>query len=183
MTAGLCQTLMKETGVPSIFVRNTRETVMAWTVKDAGIENRWALAMDRGLNMVSVNGGLLMSPSPDKLMTIDNPYLKAAAEMYEDGLFVTVDLRFLVDAHICIFEDVSSYGRYVCFNQVVNSNNAVLKLARMLFPPAVSSPPPQSLEDKRVYQQRISNKKLNKLMVELHSGLPSQIICSRPRKF
>ena len=103
----------------------------------------WALAMDRGLNMVSVNGGLLMSPSPDKLMTIDNPYLKGAAEMYEDGMFVTVDLRFLVDAHICIFEDVSSYGRYVCFNQVVNSKNAALNLARMLFPPAVSSPPPQ----------------------------------------
>ncbi|XP_057464199.1 cinnamoyl-CoA reductase 1-like [Actinidia eriantha] len=133
----------------------------------------WALAMDRGLNMVSVNGGLLMSPSPDKLMTIDNPYLKGAAEMYEDGVFVTVDIRFLVDGHICVFEDVSSYGRYLCFNQVVNSNNAALKLARMLFPPAVPSPPPQSLEDKRVYQQRVSNKKLNKLMVDFHSGLPS----------
>ncbi|GFY83958.1 hypothetical protein Acr_03g0007320 [Actinidia rufa] len=124
-------------------------------------------------NWSDVNFWLLMSPSPDKLMTIDNPYLKGVTEMYEDGLFVTVDLRFLVDAHICILEDVSSYGRYVCFNQVVNSNNAVLKLARMLFPPALSSPPPQSLEDKRVYQQRISNKKLSKLMVEFHSGLPS----------
>ena len=64
----------------------------------------WALAMDRGVNMVSINGGFLMPPH----LTIKNPYLKGAAEMYEDGVFVTVDLNFIVDSHICIFEKVSS---------------------------------------------------------------------------
>ncbi|KAH9726791.1 Epimerase domain-containing protein [Citrus sinensis] len=85
----------------------------------------WALAMDRGLSMVSINGGLVMGPD----VTISNPYLKGAAEMYEDGVMASVDLRFYVDAHICVFEDVSSYG------------------------------------DTRVHPQRVSNKKLNKLMV------------------
>lgn len=66
----------------------------------------WALAMDRGLSMVSINGGLVMGPD----VTISNPYLKGAAEMYEDGVMASVDLRFYVDAHICVFEDVSSYG-------------------------------------------------------------------------
>ncbi|KAI8565272.1 hypothetical protein RHMOL_Rhmol03G0246000 [Rhododendron molle] len=133
----------------------------------------WALAMDRGLNMVSVNGGLLVGSSPQghQLMTVDNPYLKGAAEMYEDGVFVTVDLGFLVAAHICVYEDVSSYGRYLCFNQVIDSNTAALKLAHMLFPSSPSSPSPQSLEEERVYQQRISNKKLNKLMVDFERGL------------
>ncbi|GMP25293.1 hypothetical protein CsSME_00002232 [Camellia sinensis var. sinensis] len=121
----------------------------------------WGLAMDRGVNMVSVNGGMLIGPPA--LMNINNPYLKGAAEMYEDGVFVTVDLRFLVDAHICVFEDVSSYGRYLCFNKVINSNIAALKLAHMLSPPAHQT---HSLEDTRVYQQRISNKKLEKLMVD-----------------
>lgn len=97
----------------------------------------WALAMDRGLKMVSVNGGLLMSPD----LTITDPYLKGAAEMYEDGVFVTADLKFTVDAHICVYEDVSAYGRYLCFNNVINCNKDAVKLAHMLLPPSECSPP------------------------------------------
>ncbi|KAK9271597.1 hypothetical protein L1049_001959 [Liquidambar formosana] len=126
----------------------------------------WALAMDRGVNMVSINGGLLMSPD----LTIKNPYLKGAAEMYEDGVFVTLDLRFAVDAYMCVFEDISSYGRYICFNHSINYNEDALKLAQMLVPPSASSPPHEScFEDTRVYQQRICNQKLNKLMVGFDS--------------
>ncbi|XP_044475708.1 cinnamoyl-CoA reductase 1-like isoform X2 [Mangifera indica] len=131
----------------------------------------WALAMDRGINMVSINGGLMMSPD----LTIMNPYLKGAAEMYEDGLFVTVEPKFSVDAHICVFEDVSSYGRYLCFNHVINCNNEALKLTRILLPSSDNTPP-LSLEDTRIHQQRISNKKLNKLMVNFEGGL--QVDCS-----
>ncbi|XP_062150492.1 cinnamoyl-CoA reductase-like SNL6 [Alnus glutinosa] len=121
----------------------------------------WALAMDRGVNMVSINGGLLMGPD----LTITDPYLKGAAEMYTDGVFVTVDLKFIVDAHISVFEDVSSHGRYLCFNHVIDCNKDAVKLAHMLLPPSEASPP-QSLEDTRVYQQRISNKKLQKLTAD-----------------
>lgn len=99
----------------------------------------WALAMDRGVNMVSINGGLLMGHD----LTINNPYLKGAAEMYEDGLFVTVDLKFMVDAHICVFEDVSSYGRYLCFNNIINSQKEALRLAHMLSPPSEAPSPPR----------------------------------------
>ncbi|KAL3524543.1 hypothetical protein ACH5RR_017377 [Cinchona calisaya] len=138
----------------------------------------WALAMDRGVNMVSVNGGLLMGPD----LRIKDPYLKGAAEMYKQGVFVTVELWFLVDAHICVFEDVSSYGRYLCFNRVINCNKEAVKLANMLLPSNSASSPPQSqssnsscnsfLEGKRVaYQQRISNKKLSTLMVGFYSGV------------
>lgn len=104
--------------------------------KTVAEKTAWALAMDRGVNMVSINGGLVMGPH----LSITNPYLKGAAEMYEDGVFVTVDLRFLVDAHICVFEDVSSYGRYLCFNRVINCNEDAVKLAHMLSPPIASSP-------------------------------------------
>ncbi|GMP79521.1 hypothetical protein CsSME_00035026 [Camellia sinensis var. sinensis] len=96
----------------------------------------WALAMDRGMNLVCINAGLLMGPE----LSITNPYLKGAAEMYEDGVFVTVDLNSLADAHICVFEDVSSYGRYLCFSHVINSTEDAIKMAQMLDP---ASPQPQ----------------------------------------
>ncbi|KAI3810688.1 hypothetical protein L1987_20310 [Smallanthus sonchifolius] len=123
----------------------------------------WALAMDRGVSMVSINAGLLLSPD----LTITHPYLKGAAEMYEDGVFVTVDPKFLVDSHICVFEDVSAYGRYLCFNHVINCNEDAVKLAQILLPPDVSSLPPSiTVGESRMVPQRISNKKLNKLMVD-----------------
>ncbi|XP_076923795.1 cinnamoyl-CoA reductase 1-like isoform X2 [Bidens hawaiensis] len=126
----------------------------------------WALAMDRGVSMVSINAGLLLSPD----LTITHPYLIGAAEMYEDGVFVTVDLKFLVDSHICVFEDVSAYGRYLCFNGVVNCNEDAVKLAQILLPPNVSSLPPSiTVGESRMVPQRISNKKLNKLMVDFDS--------------
>lgn len=90
----------------------------------------WALAMDRGVNMVSINAGLLMQPD----MSIKDPYLLGAAEMYKDGVFVTVDLKFLVDAHICVFEDSSSYGRYLCFNHIINCGKDAVNLANTLLP-------------------------------------------------
>ncbi|KAL5550986.1 hypothetical protein UlMin_001162 [Ulmus minor] len=122
----------------------------------------WALAMDRGVNMVSINAGLIMGPD----LSINNPYLKGAAEMYEDGVFVTVDLCFLVDAHICVYEDVSSYGRYLCFNNIINRPEDALLLARKLTP----SLPQSNEEDKRIIQEKISNKKLNKMMVDFEYG-------------
>ncbi|KAK9054860.1 hypothetical protein SSX86_025939 [Deinandra increscens subsp. villosa] len=133
----------------------------------------WALAMDRGVSMVSINAGLLLSPD----LTVTHPYLKGAAEMYEDGVFVTVDLKFLVDSHICVFEDVSAYGRYLCFNHVVNCNEDAVKLAKILLPPDVSSLPPRLVQscnywESRMVPQRISNKKLNKLMVDFDLEVP-----------
>lgn len=130
----------------------------------------WALAMDRGISMVSINAGLIMHPD---LLSITNPYLKGAAEMYEDGVFVTVDLDFLVDAHICVYEDVSSYGRYLCFNHVINQTQDALHLAKLLTTPAANSQSPCYEEDEtrtRMIEQKISNKKLNKLMVDFESG-------------
>ncbi|KAM7491057.1 hypothetical protein LguiA_033978 [Lonicera macranthoides] len=121
----------------------------------------WALAMDRGVNMVCVNPGLMMVPD----LSVDNPYLKGTAEMYEDGVFVTVDLNFLVDAHIRIFEDISSYGRYLCFDRVINCNADAFKLAKMLTPQVQSYE-----EDTRMIKEWISNKKLTQLMVDFESG-------------
>ncbi|KAJ8560282.1 hypothetical protein K7X08_004340 [Anisodus acutangulus] len=126
----------------------------------------WALAMDRGINMVTINSGLLMG----RELTITHPYLKGAAEMYEDGVFVTVDLDFLVDAHICVYEEIATYGRYLCFNHIINQKEDALNLANMLSP--LPSPPQSLEEDTRIIKQRISNNKLNKLMVDFRGCQP-----------
>ncbi|CAH9070203.1 unnamed protein product [Cuscuta europaea] len=132
----------------------------------------WALAMDREVNMVSINGGLLITPG----LSMKDPYLKGAAEMYEGGFLVAVDLGFLVDAHICVFEDVASYGRYLCFNHVINSSQDTTKLAKMFLSidPTQHHLSPDSIqsmesEDDIVYQQSISNQKLSKLMLGFES--------------
>ncbi|XP_073314893.1 phenylacetaldehyde reductase [Primulina huaijiensis] len=132
--------------------------------KTVAEKTAWALAKDRGVNMVSINGGLLMRPD----LSIKDPYLLGAAEMFKNGVFVTVDLPFLVDAHICVFEDPCSYGRYLCFNRIINSSKDIVKLATMLLPPTSDDDASGLEEDKKscsVYQQRISNHKLNKLML------------------
>ncbi|XP_061342995.1 cinnamoyl-CoA reductase-like SNL6 [Gastrolobium bilobum] len=120
----------------------------------------WALAMDRGLNMVSINAGLLMGDD----LTIKYPYLRGAAEMYEDGVLVTVDLGILVDSHISVYEDVSSYGRYLCFNHIINTHDDAVQLARKSTSVAPSLPQSRD-QGKGFIQQRISNRKLKKLMV------------------
>ncbi|TKY70029.1 Tetraketide alpha-pyrone reductase 1 [Spatholobus suberectus] len=126
----------------------------------------WALTMDRGVNMVSINAGLLMAHD----LSIKHPYMRGAAEMYEDGVFVTVDLGFMVDAHICVYEDVSSYGRYLCFNHIINTHDDAVQLARRLTPAASSSLPQSGdIYGKSFIEQRISNKKLNKLMVDFEA--------------
>uniref|UniRef100_A0A0D6R644 NAD-dependent epimerase/dehydratase domain-containing protein n=1 Tax=Araucaria cunninghamii TaxID=56994 RepID=A0A0D6R644_ARACU len=125
----------------------------------------WALAMDRGLNMVTVNAALIVGPGfPHHNPVSTLAYLKGAAQMYEDGLLASVDVRYLADAHICVFEDPSSYGRYICFNQIVNSTEHALDLAKSLRPLVTL---PESWEDSTVYPQRLSNKKLNNMMVAM----------------
>ncbi|XP_020673358.1 cinnamoyl-CoA reductase-like SNL6 [Dendrobium catenatum] len=124
----------------------------------------WALAMDRSVNMVSVNSGLLIETE----LSPSNSYLKGAPEMYEDGVLVTVELKLLIDAHICIFESADAFGRYLCFNHAICRPEDAVKLAQMLSPLAPSPPPSDEL---RVIQERIRSKKLNKLMLEFGDEL------------
>ena len=56
--------------------------------------------------------------------------ITGAAQMYENGTLTSVDIRFLVDAHICAYEDPSAYRRYICFNQIVSNAEDVVNLAQ-----------------------------------------------------
>ncbi|XVE98656.1 hypothetical protein REPUB_Repub03eG0125800 [Reevesia pubescens] len=124
----------------------------------------WALAMDRMLNMVSVNAGLVLGPgvaqqNPRSTMS----YLKGAAQMFENGVLAVVDVSFLADVHIRAFEDSSTIGRYFCFNQIVNTEEEAVKLAQTLSP-LLSLPTMYECQGSEVYAERLRTKKLNKLV-------------------
>ncbi|KAL6012246.1 hypothetical protein ACLOJK_002724 [Asimina triloba] len=126
----------------------------------------WALAMDRMVNMVSINAGLILGPSvvhhnPGSTMS----YLKGAAQMCENGLLAIVDVKLVVDAHIRALEEESACGRYFCFNRVLTTEEDAINLATTLTP--LIPLPHQSQEcrhDAVIYQERLRNKKLSKLV-------------------
>ncbi|GKV42135.1 hypothetical protein SLEP1_g49572 [Rubroshorea leprosula] len=125
----------------------------------------WALAMDRMLNMVSVNAGLVLGPgvaqqNPGSTMS----YLKGAAQMYENGVLAFVNVSFLADVHIRAFEDQSTTGRYFCFNQIVKTEEEAITLAKSLSP-LLSLPPRYECQgSEEVYAERLRTTKLNKLI-------------------
>ncbi|XP_058227245.1 cinnamoyl-CoA reductase-like SNL6 isoform X2 [Rhododendron vialii] len=124
----------------------------------------WALAMDRMVNMVSVNSGLVLGPSvAKKNPQITMSYLQGAAQMYENGVLAIVDVNFLADVNIRAFEDQSTCGRYFCFNQIVNTEQETVKLAESLSP-LISLPPRNECQGSEVFAERLRNKKLNKLV-------------------
>ncbi|XP_062205642.1 cinnamoyl-CoA reductase-like SNL6 [Phragmites australis] len=128
----------------------------------------WALAMDRDVDMVAINAGLVTGPG----LTAAHPYLKGAPDMYDDGVLVTVDVDFLADAHVAAYESPTAYGRYLCFNNTVCRPEDAVKLAQMLSPSSPRSPPSDEL---KVIPQRIQNKKLSKLMVEFANGIYGEL--------
>ncbi|KAF3794262.1 Tetraketide alpha-pyrone reductase 1 [Nymphaea thermarum] len=124
----------------------------------------WALAADRMLNMVSVNAALIMGPGVSQhnsAATIS--YLKGAPQMYEDGLLALVDIGFLINAHVCAFENTYACGRYFCFSHLVTDEEEALNLIKALMP---SITLPERDEDKREIARphRLRNDKLNKLL-------------------
>ncbi|KAL5538876.1 hypothetical protein UlMin_044192 [Ulmus minor] len=125
----------------------------------------WALAMDRMLNMVSINAGLVLGPAvAQQNSTSTMCYLNGAAQMFENGVLAFVDVNFLADVHIRAFEDQSTCGRYFCFNQIVKTEEEAVKLAQSLSP-LISMPPSYyECQGGEVYTQRLRTKKLNKLV-------------------
>ncbi|CAK7338108.1 unnamed protein product [Dovyalis caffra] len=124
----------------------------------------WALAMDRMLDMVSINAGLVLGPGVSQQNPLSTmSYLKGAAQMYENGVLASVDATFLADVHIRAFQDPSTCGRYFCFNQTVNTEEEAVRLAQSLSP-LISLPPRYEYQGSEVYAERLRAKKLNKLV-------------------
>ncbi|KAE9462509.1 hypothetical protein C3L33_05580, partial [Rhododendron williamsianum] len=131
----------------------------------------WALAMDRMVNMVSVNSGLVLGPSvAKKNPQITMSYLQGAAQMYENGVLAIVDVNFLADVNIRAFEDQStSCGKTkfhktlpIAFFQSENFKSAprICIWAESWFWFMYR----YECQGSEVFAERLRNKKLNKLV-------------------
>lgn len=51
--------------------------------------------------------------------------------MYQSGLLATVDVMRLAEAHVSVYEAMnkSAFGRYICFDQVIETEQEAEKLA------------------------------------------------------
>lgn len=92
----------------------------------------WTIAKDYGLKLTTICPGLITGPE----FCTRNPtptiaYLKGAQEMYQSGLLATVDVMRLADAHVGVYEAMnkSAFGRYICFDQVIETEQEAEKLA------------------------------------------------------
>ncbi|XP_042391628.1 cinnamoyl-CoA reductase 1-like [Zingiber officinale] len=150
----------REWSEPSFCRKNKLWHAVAKTLAE---KTAWALAMDRGVDMISINAGLVMVPE----LSANSSYLKGAMEMYHAGVLVTVDVDFLVDAHVAVYESAEAYGRYLCFNNVIRRPPDATKLAEMLSPDVVHPPACYEL---KVEEQHIQNKKLNKVLMDFDPG-------------
>ncbi|KAG6529605.1 hypothetical protein ZIOFF_011814 [Zingiber officinale] len=158
--------LDRSIGGPVIVDRNVSCARQLWhaAAKTLAEKTAWALAMDRGVDMISINAGLVMLPE----LSVNPPYLKGALEMYRAGVLVTVDVDFLVDAHLAVYESAEAYGRYLCFDNVICRPLDAAKLAQMICPDALH--PPAARNELKVAEQHIQNKKLNQVLMDFDPG-------------
>ncbi|KAL3526415.1 hypothetical protein ACH5RR_011071 [Cinchona calisaya] len=93
----------------------------------------WELAKERGLKLATICPGLITGPEfHHRNSTSTIAYLKGAREMYRDGVLAIVDVNRLAKAHVFVYEEMkrNATGRYICFDQKIESQEEIDKLAR-----------------------------------------------------
>ncbi|XP_022741537.1 cinnamoyl-CoA reductase-like SNL6 isoform X2 [Durio zibethinus] len=99
----------------------------------------WKIAEEMGLKLTTICPGLITGPeSSYRNPTPTIAYLKGAQEMYANGLLATVDVSRLAEAHVYVFEAMNktAFGRYICFDQVIDREEEAEKMAIEIGMPA-----------------------------------------------
>ncbi|XP_065616919.1 phenylacetaldehyde reductase-like isoform X1 [Quercus suber] len=99
-------------------------------------EAAWKFAKENGIDMITMNPGLVIGPlllstttfSVDTILNLIN----GSYSSY-DGIYRFVDTRDVANAHIQAFETPSASGRY-CLVGRVTPHSETLKILRELFP-------------------------------------------------
>ncbi|WCJ20988.1 NAD(P)-binding Rossmann-fold superfamily protein [Euphorbia peplus] len=125
----------------------------------------WRIAKETGLKLATICPGLITGPDflhGNSTATI--AYLKGAQEMYKDGVLATVDVIKLAEAHACVFEALNktAFGRYICFDKVIEREDDAEKLAKQIGVPANKICGDSS--NYTGFRFHLSNKKLLNLM-------------------
>ncbi|KAB1224859.1 Cinnamoyl-CoA reductase 1 [Morella rubra] len=90
-------------------------------------ESAWKFSEDHGIDLVTICPGLCIGPliQPAPTFSIE-AFLKLVkgTEIFPDGIYVFVDIRDVVDAHILAFETPTASGRYCVVGRVVHYSEA-----------------------------------------------------------
>ncbi|CAL0317277.1 unnamed protein product [Lupinus luteus] len=92
----------------------------------------WRIANEKGLKLTTICPALITGPQfCHKNPTPTIAYLKGAKEMYSHGLLATIDVTKLAEAHVSVLKEMNmnAYGRYICFDNVIDTQNEAEKLA------------------------------------------------------
>lgn len=93
----------------------------------------WRIAKERGLKLTTICPALITGPEfCHRNPTASIAYLKGAQKMYSNGLLATVDVKKVAEAHACVFKEMkeNAYGRYICFDNVIDAQSEAEKLAK-----------------------------------------------------
>ncbi|XVF16395.1 hypothetical protein REPUB_Repub10bG0027900 [Reevesia pubescens] len=99
----------------------------------------WKIAEEMGLKLTTICPGLITGPEfSSRNPTATIAYLKGAQEMYANGLLATVDVSRLAEAHVIVYEAMNktAFGRYICFDQVIEREEEAEKLVSEIGMPA-----------------------------------------------
>ncbi|CAN6572214.1 unnamed protein product [Malus baccata var. baccata] len=126
----------------------------------------WKIAEEKGVQLATICPALITGPEiSTRNPTATLAYLKGAQEMYQSGVLATVDITRLAEAHLGVFEAMNeaAFGRYICFDRVVDGEEEAEKLAE-----ATSMPKNKFVGngDSNTIQNRfeLSNRKLTNLL-------------------
>ncbi|KAB1224865.1 Tetraketide alpha-pyrone reductase 1 [Morella rubra] len=86
-------------------------------------ESAWKFSEDHGIDLVTICPGFCIGPliQPAPTFSIE-AFLKLVkgTEIFPDGIYIFVDIRDVVDAHILAFETPTASGRYCVVGRVVH---------------------------------------------------------------
>lgn len=85
--------------------------------------------------------------------------------MYSHGFLATTDVTKLAEAHVCVFKAMNknAFGRYICYENVVDSQSEAEKLAKEIGMPINKICGAESNYDS-LHRFKLSNEKLCRLM-------------------
>ncbi|KAM7267305.1 hypothetical protein ACFE04_009471 [Oxalis oulophora] len=122
----------------------------------------WKIAKEEGLKLTTVCPGLITGPEfIHRNPTATIAYLKGAKEMFADGTLATVDIFSLAEAHAQVYDAMNDYafGRYICYDNIVETDYEAEKLAQLL-----DLPSNKITGDSTLRRFELSNRKLTSLM-------------------
>ncbi|KAG8363630.1 hypothetical protein BUALT_Bualt19G0042400 [Buddleja alternifolia] len=105
-----------------------------WLAKTLAEEAAWKYAEENGINLLVINPGFVIGPLLQPTLNATSQhilYLLKGKEILPDYQFI--DVRDVAHAHILVFENPSTTGRYILVEQSINCFEA-LQILRNLYP-------------------------------------------------